>query len=351
MTSTPLTAEPSTLDDINRIGIAFAQAKVVLSAIELDLFTVLAAGPATEEALRERLGLHPRASRDFLSALVSFGLLRKDGDTYTNAPGADRHLDKAKPEYAGAFLERANRMMYPAWSGLTGLLHTGEPQLAGREDQAAAFERMMADPAHLRNFLRMMDAVSGPLGPHLAAAFDWSGHHSVLDVGGARGNLVAQVLAAHPHLTGGVFDLPAIAPLFDEHMAGFGLGERASFTGGDFFTDDLPEADVVVTGHVLHDWTPAERALLVKKMAAAVRPGGALLIYDMLLDETPGDPWNTLISLNMQLITNGGSEYTLTECAGWLADAGLELAGTVPLGDHDTLVIARKPATAGEPAA
>ncbi|NVK79146.1 methyltransferase [Streptomyces morookaense] len=339
-----MTAEPSTLDDINRIGIAFAQAKVVLSAIELDLFSTLAAGPATEQQLCEKIGLHPRGARDFLTALVCFGLLRKDGDTYTNAPAADRFLDKAKPEYSGAFLERANRMMYPAWSGLTGLLRTGDPQLAGREDQAAAFERMMADPGHLRNFLRMMDAVSGPLGPHLAAAFDWSEHRTVLDVGGARGNLLAQVLMAQPHLTGGVFDLPAIAPMFDEHIAGFGLTDRAAFTGGDFFVDDLPSADIVVTGHVLHDWTPDERARLVRKMADAVRPGGALLIYDQLLEEAPDDPWNTLISLNMQLITNGGSEYTLAECTAWLADAGLESVQTVPLGEHDTLVIARKPA-------
>lgn len=344
MTRTPLTAEPSSLDDINRIGIAFAQAKVVLSAIELELFTTLAAGPATERQLCERLGLHPRGTRDFLTALVCFGLLRKDGDSYANTPAADRFLDKAKPEYSGAFLERANRMMYPAWSNLTGLLRTGDPQLEGREDQAAAFERMMADPGHLRNFLRMMDAVSGPLGPHLAAAFDWPAYRTVLDVGGARGNLVAQVLTAHPHLTGGVFDLPAIAPMFTEHMAGFGLRDRAAFTGGDFFTDELPSADVVVTGHVLHDWTPEERALLVKKMADAVLPGGALLIYDQLLEEAPSDPWNTLISLNMQLITNGGSEYTLAECTRWLHDAGLESVETVPLGEHDTLVIARKPA-------
>ncbi|MGW2425645.1 methyltransferase [Streptomyces sp. NPDC001709] len=347
MTHTSPTLEPTSLEDINRLGIAFAQAKVVLSAIELDLFTVLAAGPATVGQLRERLGLHPRAARDFLTALVCCGLLRRDGDRYASTPAADRYLDKAKPEYGGAFLERANHMMYPAWSGLTGLLRTGEPQLAGREDQAAAFERMMAEPSRLRNFLRMMDAISGPLAADICTAFDWGAHRTVLDVGGARGNLLAGILTAHPHLTGGVFDLPPIGPMFDEHITGFGLTDRAVFSGGDFFADELPPADVVITGHVLHDWTPEERAHLVKKMADAVRPGGALLIYDQLLEDEPSDPWNTLISLNMQLISNGGSEYTLAECTRWLADAGLESVETASIGAHDTLVVARKPGDAG----
>lgn len=334
----------STLDDINRLGIAFTMAKVVMSAVELNLFTELAAHPATQQQLIERIGLHPRAARDFLTALVCAGLLRRDGDTYHNSAAADRYLDRAKPTYGGAFLERANRMMYPAWSNLAGLVRTGEPQLAGREDQVAAFERMMRDPDHLRNFLRMMDAVSGPLAPELAARYDWSGHRSVLDVGGARGNLLAQVLKAHPHLTGAVFDLPPIESMFDEHMASFGLQDRVRFVAGDAFVDELPHSDVVVTGHVLHDWAPRERAELVRRMAEAVNPGGALLIYDQLLEEEPADPWNTLISLNMALLSPGGSEYTLAECREWLAAAGLTDVRTVPLGEHDTLVVARKPA-------
>ena len=339
-----MTRAPSTLDDINRLGIAFAEAKIVLAAIELGLFTHLSAAPATQDELCTALGLHPRAARDFLTALACTGLIEREGDKYANSAAADRYLDKAKPAYGGAFLERANRMMYPAWTNLTGLIRTGDPQLAGREDQVAAFEKMMADPDHLRNFLRMMDAVSGPLAPELAAKFDWSEYRTVVDVGGARGNLLAQVLTAHPHLSGKVFDLPPIGPLFDEHIATFGLTDRASFAAGDAFKDELPASDVVITGHVLHDWAPAERAELVRRMAAAVNPGGALLIYDMLLEEAPADPWNTLISLNMQLLSPGGSEYTLAECTDYLAAAGLSEVDTVSLGDHDTLVIARKPA-------
>ncbi|MFF1610468.1 methyltransferase [Amycolatopsis sp. NPDC058278] len=335
---------PSTLNDINRLGIAFAEAKVVLAAVELGLFTRLAAGPATRDELCAELGLHPRAARDFLTALTCTGLVHHEDGKYAASPAADTYLDKTKPTYGGAFLERANRMMYPAWENLSGLLRTGEPQLAGREDQTAAFEKMMGNPGHLRNFLRMMDAVSGPLAPELAAKFDWSAHRTVLDVGGARGNLLAQVLKAHPHLTGTVFDLPPIEPMFDEHIAGFGLTDLARFAGGDAFTTELPAADVVVTGHVLHDWGPAERTELVRRMARAVNPGGALLIYDMLLEPAPSDPWNTLISLNMQLLSPGGSEYTLAECEEYLAAAGLSDVDTVRLGDHDTLVIARKPA-------
>ncbi|MEU7834281.1 MULTISPECIES: methyltransferase [unclassified Nonomuraea] len=335
--------EITTLADINRLGTAFCGAKAVLSAIELGLFTELSAGPATEAELCERLGLHPRAVPDFLSTLAALGLLDVKDDHYASTPAAARFLDRTSPSYGGGFLERANHMMYPAWENLTGLLRTGEPQVAGREDQAAAFERMMGDPDHLDRFLRMMDAVSGPLGPELAAKFDWANYTTVVDIGGARGNLLAHILNAHEHLSGYVFDLRGIESAFGTHMEALGLRDRARFVSGDFFKDALPQSDVLIIGHVLHDWSPAERAQLIRKAFGALQPGGALLIYDQLTGQGHGgDPWNEIISLNMQLLSPGGSEYTLTECRTWLRDAGFQSISTFTLGEHDTCVVALK---------
>ncbi|MFC4533237.1 methyltransferase [Sphaerisporangium dianthi] len=340
------TAAPSreiaTLADINRLGTAFCRAKTVLSAIELGVFTELGKGAATGTELCARLGLHPRAMPDFLTTLVTLGLLQAEDGRYANAPVSARYLDRSSPSYGGGFLERADQMMYPAWEHLTGLLRTGEPQVPGREDQAAAFERMMADPVHLDRFLRMMDAVSGPLGPELAAKFDWAEHTTVVDIGGARGNLLSQILGAHDHLSGYVFDLQGIESAFVAHMEALGLKDRARFVGGDFFKDALPQGDVLIIGHVLHDWAPGERARLIKKAFSAVRPGGALLIYDQLTGQGHDDPWNEIISLNMQLLSPGGSEYTLAECRDWLRDAGFQTVTSFSLGEHDTCVVALK---------
>jgi SAM-dependent methyltransferase len=334
--------EMRTLADINRVGTAFFQAKVLQAAVDVGLFTALAQAPATQAEICARVGLHPRCVRDFLHALVSLGAIRREGDVFTNSAAANEFLDRAKPTYGGAFLERAGQMMYPIWGSLAGLLRTGDAQLPDQQGQRETFADMMTDPARIERFLRMMDAVSGPLAPDIAAALDWTPFHSVVDVGGARGNLVAQIVDAHPHLAGGVFDLPPLEPAFHAHMTALG---RAGLTyhGGDFFTDPMPAADVIVMGHVLHDWAPAERRALVASAYRSVNPGGALLVYDPMVDDTSHDLYNTMVSLNMALMSPGGSEYTAAECREWMAEAGFVAFREARVGDHDTLVIATKP--------
>jgi len=323
---------------IIRLGTAFCQAKAVLTAVELGLFTTLSEAPGTAEELTERLGLQPRGTRDFLDLLVSLELLERAGGRYRNAASADHHLVQGKPTYVGGFLARANHNLYPAWGRLTEALKTGKPQ------SESDFMEMIKEPARLRRFVGMMDALTDMLGPRLAQAFDWSTVDSVLDVGGARGNLASHLARAHPALHASVFDLPEMRPLFDENVAGLGLTDRMRFHGGDFFADALPEAGVVVIGHVLHDWAADERRTLVEKAFTAVRPGGALLVYDRMLDNPPTDLDNLVISLDMLLTTPGGEEYPVDECVAVLESVGFTGVVAKPLGSHDTLVIGYKPA-------
>ena len=266
-------------------------------------------------------------------------LERAPGDSgeirYRNAPVADRHLVRGKPTYVGGFLERANHNLYPAWGRLTAALRTGEPQAE------SDFMEMIKDPNKLRRFAGMMDALTDLVGPELAQAFDWSAYGTVLDVGGCRGNLLSHLLKQHTELRGTVFDLPEMAPLFAEHTAGLGLNERATFAGGSFFTDPLPATDVVVIGHVLHDWDAAERRAITEKAYAAVRPGGAILIYDRMLDDPPTNRENLIISLDMLLTTQGGAEYPVSECVTTLTELGCAEVVAQPLSDHDTLVIGK----------
>jgi hypothetical protein len=323
---------------IIRLGTAFCQAKTVLSAVELGLFTALHDGPATAGQLCDRLDLHPRGTTEFLGLLVALGLLERADGRYRNSAGADRHLVSGEPFYVGGFLERASQNLYPAWGHLTEALRTGRPQAE------TDFTHMIRDPSKLRRFLGMMDALTGLLAPELVQAFDWSMHASVADIGGARGNLVAHLVKAHPHLEAHVFDLPHLEPFFHEHMTALGLAEKVQFWPGDFFAaDPLPQADVLILGHVLHDWAPQERQVLADKAFQTIQPGGALLVYDRMLDEELTDPENLVISLDMLLTTRGGSEYTAHECRGYLETAGFAATSAQPLGDHDILVIGRKP--------
>ncbi|MFI6323648.1 methyltransferase [Nonomuraea sp. NPDC050556] len=323
--------------DLVRLARSYFASKVLLSAVELDLFSALGAKPLTEPEIRERLDLHPRACRDWLDSLAGLGLLVRDGDRYANSRDASVYLDSAKSTYIGGFFLLLN-FHYKNWQALTSLLRTGEPGFQG----AANFDVLYAEPSRVTQFMQAMDGAAAAVGPALAQAFDWSAHGSFVDVGGARGNLAAEIVRAHPHLAGITFDLPQVEPAFHEHMEKLGLTDKIKFIGGDFFTEQLPRADVVIFGHVLHDWDDEARTALLKKAYDALPPGGQVVIYDALKESAPGAPDTFLMSLNMRLITRGGSEYTEAEARSWLTTAGFGQIELVPLSDPDVMVTGRK---------
>ncbi|HEX6345804.1 methyltransferase [Umezawaea sp.] len=324
---------------IVELGTAFWGAKVLLSAVEIDLFSTLAGEPLTAVEIRERLGLHPRALDDFLGALCAHGLLIKKEDRFHNSAEADIYLDRAKPTYLGGFLTMVN-WQYVGWSKLGDLLRTGRMQ----NDRAANFEAFYQNEDVLRRFMAAMDGASAAIGPALADAVDWTRFTSVVDLGGARGNLVAEIAKAHPHLEAGCLDLPPIEPLFDEHMDRLKLTGKVRFHPADFFADELPSPDAFVCGHVLHDWDGEHNQRLVARAYEALPPGGALFVYDAMIDDSrPSTRRNRLLSLNMQLLTEGGAEYPVAAYEAWFRTAGFTDVRARPLTASDTLVTGVKP--------
>ena len=262
-------------DRILQLGTAFWGSKALLSAVELGLFTELAKdGPLSAEALRARLNLHERSARDFLDTLVALGMLERGEDgRYANAPEADLYLDRAKPSYVGGLLEMANARLYPFWGRLTEALRTGAPQNEAADGRSDPFSAIYADPKTLEGFLSGMTGVSLPTARAIATAFPWQEYQTFADVGCAQGGLPVEIARAHPHLTGTGFDLPPVRPVFERYVALHGLGDRLSFRPGDFFADALPAADVLVMGHILHDWGLADKKRLLRKAYEALPPG------------------------------------------------------------------------------
>ena len=332
-----------TPDAIMELGLAFWGSKTLLSAVELGLFSELADGGALDaEQLRERLGLHPRSAVDFFDALVALGMLERENGRYSNSPATELFLDRAKPSYIGGILEMANARLYGFWGSLTEGLRTGAPQneAKGGEDFFAA---LYADPARLAQFARAMSAVSGGPAQAIATRFPWRDHGSVIDIGCAEGAVPVQIALAHEHMTGGGFDLPPIEPIFAANVARFGLGERLSFTAGDFFADPLPEADVLVMGHILHDWDVDEKRLLLQRAHDALPDGGALIVYEAIIDdERRSNAFGLLMSLNMLIETPGGFDYTGADCRGWMQEAGFRESYVEHLVGPDSMVVGIK---------
>jgi hypothetical protein len=328
---------------IMQLGLGFWASKALLSAVELGVFTELAAvGPSDSEALRERLGLQERSARDFFDALVSLGMLQRQEGLYVNTPDTDLFLDRAKPSYIGGFLEMANARLYPFWGSLTEGLRTGKPQNEVKTG-GDFFGALYAEPARLRDFAKAMSAISLGLAHALAEKFPWERYATIIDIGCAEGAVPAQVALSHQHLTGGGFDLPPLRPVFDEYIGSLGLRDRLRFHPGDFFADPLPPADVLVMGHVLHDWTLEEKLVLLDKARDALPSGGALIVCEAIIDDKRSEnTFGLLMSLNMLIETPGGFDFTGQDCCEWMHQVGFRHTSVEPLVGPDSMVVGIK---------
>jgi SAM-dependent methyltransferase len=331
-----------TPDSILQLGMGFWGSKTLLSAVELGVFTELSAGPLDGEALARRLGLHPRSTRDFLDALVALHTLERNQDRYSNTPQADLFLDRNKPSYVGGMLEMANKRLYPFWGSLTDALRSGEPQNEAKRGENF-FAALYADPGRLEDFLKAMTGISLVTAKAIAEKFPWSQYQTLIDVGCAQGAVPVQVALAHPHLSGGGFDLPAVRPMFEQYVAANGLTDRLRFYPGDFFSDPLPAADVLVMGHILHDWNLDEKRRLLANAYEALPEGGALIVYESLIDDDRREnAFGLLMSLNMLIETPGGFDYTGADCVAWMRNTGFRETRVEHLLGPDSMVVGVK---------
>ena len=330
-------------DHILQIGTGFWASKTLLSAVELQLFTELAKQPRDLADLSARLGLHPRSARDFLDALVALHLLERRDGVYYNTPSTDLYLDNRKPSYIGGILEMANHRLYPFWGHLTTALRTGQPQNEAAQGGPDPFTAIYAEPERLRGFLKAMTGISHGANMTIARQFPFKDYTSAVDVGTAQGDLITQVALANPHIAGIGFDLPAVGPVFEDYVAENGLSGRVKFSPGSFFDASIPNADVVMMGHVLHDWDLETKKMLIRKAYEALPTGGALVVYEALIDDDRSqNAFGLLMSLNMLIETPGGFDFSGADCIGWMHEAGFHSTRAEHLAGPEGMVIGIK---------
>jgi hypothetical protein len=337
---------------IMEIGMGFWPSKVVLSAVKLGLFTLLAPEPLSAPEIKRRLGLGctDRHVYDWLDALVSIGFLQREGllerARYANAPDTDLFLDKNKKSYMGGILEMMNSRLYNFWGNLEEGLRTGRIQNEGKDNEAGNmefFSHLYSDEVRLREFVDAMAAFQAGNFAELVRKFDFNKYATMLDVGGADGSLSIQVCLHHKDIRCMTFDLPAVEPLAKQKIAQFHLSDRIQAVSGDLLKDAFLSAELITMGNILHGFDEPTKQMVVQKAYDALPNGGAFMAIENVIDnDRRQNTLGLLMSLNM-LIENGDAfDYTADDFEGWARTAGFKRIDLISLTSATSAVVAYK---------
>jgi SAM-dependent methyltransferase len=177
----------------------------------------------------------------------------------------------------------------------------------------------------------------------IAKKFPWKKYRTFYDVGCAQGGVAVEIALAHKHLTGGGMDLPVVRPIFEAYARARGVASRLRFHQGDFFKEPLPKADVLVMGHILHDWNLDEKMMLLRKAYEALPANGALVVHEALIDDArKTNALGLLMSLNMLIETHGGFDFTGADGCQWMKEVGFNRTKVERLAGPDGMVVGFK---------
>lgn len=311
----------------------FQESRVLLTAVELDLFTAVGAG-ATAAQASSKLGTNLRATETLLNALVAVGALAKEGEVFHNTPETARYLVAGAPEYARpALMHTVN--MFRSWATLTECVRAGTAVIAPGVDRK--------DEQWTESFIAAMHRGAQGTAAQMVRAVGVEGVRRLLDVGGGSGAYSIAFAKAGPSLRAEVFDLESVLPITRKHIDEAGVGERVTTRAGNLRTDEFGEGyDLVLLSSICHMLDPAENCDLLRRCYRALTPGGRIVIRDFIVGPDRTAPRQAaLFAINMLVATRAGSTYTEAEYESWLREAGFRgFRRLDPAGD---LMVASRP--------
>jgi ubiquinone/menaquinone biosynthesis C-methylase UbiE len=322
-----------TYEELNDLARAFQRSRLVLTAIELDVFTAVGSG-APASAVAATVGANERASAILLNALVAVELLTKQGNVYRNSELAARHLAAGSPDPARlALMHTAS--LWSRWSTLTNCVRAGTSLAAAGRGE---------DDAGTRAFIAAMHRNASARAPEVIAALALSGVYRVLDLGGGSGAYSIAFAKSRPELRAEVLDLPEVVPLARTHAREAGLAERVTAREGDIAQESYGEGyDLVWISQICHMMGPDENLAMLRKVHRALAPDGRVAIQEFLLHPNrTGPPHAALFALNMLVGTAHGNTYTEGDLLSWLAEAGFRKSHGVKLHGPTGLVLGTK---------
>ncbi|MEQ8344613.1 MAG: methyltransferase [Sneathiellaceae bacterium] len=311
-----------TAEEISTIAFGFMASKALFSALHVGIFDALAERPLELGALAAATGIQKRRLTTLLTALVSTGLVEKDGDLFRNGAGAQDYLVRKSRNYFGDYLRyQIDRQMFPMMTELVPVLREGEAA------DAPDYEAWMADPEEAKLFSESQH--SGSLGPGavLARMVDLpDGASSLLDVGGGTGAFALMFAKRYPGLATYVLDFPNVCEVGKRFVAKAGMTDRVGFLPGNAIESDWPdEQDVILMSYLLGGVPADEVPGLVQKARAHLKPGGVLIVHDFMVDDDrSGPPLAAFWALQHMVFTPEGMSLTAGGVRKVMEEAGFQ---------------------------
>jgi hypothetical protein len=334
-------APPDEAQALHALGLGFMAARTLHVALELRLFTHLAAGAQTLTHVAQSLGLAERAAGRLLYACTALGLVQATGGVFRNTPLTQKYLVEDQPTFIGSYLQMLDALAYHRWEQIGAALRHDGPV----DDIVHPYRFLADEAAEAATFSAAQHAGSRSLGYALARRVDFTPFTCLLDLGGGSGAYTAEILRRYPHLHAILFDFPQVSRLAEAVMQQEGLTDRVHIVSGDYEHDALPPGpDVVLWSGNLHASSPESCQRVLTRLHALLPPGGMVLIHDYMLDETRSSPLiPALLALHLTLVSEHGQVYSGLELRDLLVQASFEDVRIEPfLTGHSKLVRAQR---------
>ncbi len=331
---------PVTMERIAQFSFAYAPPILIAAAVRHKIFDALDAGAVTVAEVCEKSATSERGTRILLNALAGIGLLNKGAAKYSLAPDAAEFLVSRKPKFMGKFFHHTTVNILPIWMQLGELVKTGKPvNLVNQEESGTEF---------FHDFVEDLFQVNYGSAQALAQELQLSDAQNpvfVLDLAAGSGVWGIALAQSSPHVRVTAVDWAGIIPLTKKTAEKFGLGNRFEYVAGDLQTADFgTNHNVATLGHILHSEGAEKSRALLKKVFAALAPGGTVAIAEWLVNEDRTAPVSGLIfAVNMLVNTEEGDTFSFEEIKSWLDEAGFENVRTVDSPSVSPLVLATKP--------
>jgi len=301
-----------TPQELREIVYNFRESRLILTALELELFTAVGEGSKTSADVSKIISSNIRATDRLMNVLCNMNLLEKENEKFSNTEFSYRYLVKNSPDYISNLMHASN--LWDSWSNLTEIIKEGKT--IGRDAEKNKWKKNFIEAMHYRASREAQKDLNN---------LDLTGVKSVLDLGGGSGAYAMQFIKQKPDIKATVFDLPDVIPLTLKYISANGFEGKINTIKGNYLYDDIGSGyDLIFLSAIIHSNSFEENKRLIKKCADALNANGQIVIQDYAMDEDRLTPEvGALFAINMLVNTKGGDTFTQEEIYSWLRDAGI----------------------------